>query len=1341
MSGFSPPEQFDFTSPEHWPLWRDRFKRYRQASKLSMDEEETQVSALVYAMGPEAEHIILSIEAFPHDDFEAAVQCYDGYFTPKRNVIAERHAFEVRTQGPTESNESYIRAVHCLAEHCQFADKNERIRDRIIAGMRDKNMSKQIQLRALDSDVTLEVVVQMLRNHDLVHDPSTTSNVNRVERGARYKPPPARRPTSSQPGMAARRSQLEPASSRARPSCGRGGRGSQHSTTCRYCGRRRHASPQQCPALGKTCFKCGGRDHFANVCSGSSHRIQSVQCAHDTDHEDDQEEGYFLGMVEENTNKDRVASVEGSRNKEWTVSVEVGQNQVSFKVDSGADVNVLSLQQYEQMVQKPDLLPTSRQLSSVGGALEVLGVFSAAIKYKQVSLENEHFYVLDTSQNLLSRSTGERLGVIEFTGEVRLSQNVFGATGLMNTSPIKIRLVDDAVPSAVHTARNVPFPLLKSVKQELDRMEDAGIIRSVSEPTDWCAPMVPVPKSSGSVRITVDYKNLNKCVKREIHPIPTVEQLTAELAGSSIYSKLDASSGFYQLPLDVESQLLTTFITPFGRKAFQRLPMGINLAPECFQKKMQEMLAGLDGVLIYMDDIVVYGDSVTHDERLQAVLQRIESSGLKLNKAKCEFKKDSIVFLGQKISSRGVEPDPAKLAAVRELQAPQNEQELRSLLGTINYLGKFVPQIQSKLKPLNDLLKKDVTWLWSHVQQNALDEVKQMLTGAPVLAFYDPTRETIVSADASSYGIGGCVLQRQPDSHLRPVAFCSRTLTPCEQRYAQIEKELLAAVWTCERMHMLLSGLPQFRLELDHKPLVPLINSKSLIDTPVRCQILLMRLTRYNPVAIYVPGKQHVVPDYLSRHPCKETDNVATVLQNDVSDYVSGVIGSLPVSDHRLEEIRMLQERDDDICRVTQQTLHGWMEGPRALEDYFSVRHDLSVVHLSSGPLLLYRNRLVVPQSIRSEMLNKLHNDGHFGLSKCRQRADQSVWWPGISEDLKRHVSQCQFCQINSPQQHRETLIPTPVPSSVWSHIACDICHYNGYDYLVTVDLLSRYLEIQRLTRLTSSTVVERLKTLFARHGIPDIVTSDGGTQFTSHVFQSLSTEYGFQHRVTDPHTPSSNGAAERAVRTAKWILRQRDPHLALLNYRATPVEATGQSPARLLFGREIQTRLPRPRVIEGQDSTLEAARRRDGERKQRSQESFNKHHGARDLPPLRPGDVVRVRTRIDPDWRERATVRDRVSRRSYVVSNEQHVVRRNRGALRLSPGTELPGASDSPLPAGEARPSPDALNPPVSVSARQTPTVLVPAASPLRRLPEPCPHVSESPSRTRSGKMYGSRL
>ena len=204
--------------------------------------------------------------------------------------------------------------------------------------------------------------------------------------------------------------------------------------------------------------------------------------------------------------------------------------------------------------------------------------------------------------------------------------------------------------------------------------------------------------------------------------------------------------------------------------------------------------------------------------------------------------------------------------------------------------------------------------------------------------------------------------------------------------------------------------------------------------------------------------------------------------------------------------------------------------------------------YLTSGTLLMYGRRIVIPPSLREDILNRLHNDGHFGLNKCRQRAAESVWWPRIGIDLKRHLENCSFCQVHAPAQHSEPLVTTPTPSRPWTHVAADVFHFNNCNWLVTVDLFSRYLEIQRLPSLTSSAVIERLKRLFSRLGIPDLVTTDGGTQFTSSLFTDFTSSYGFTHRVTDPHTPSSNGAAERAVRTAKWILRQKDPHLALLN-------------------------------------------------------------------------------------------------------------------------------------------------------------------------------------------------
>ena len=240
--------------------------------------------------------------------------------------------------------------------------------------------------------------------------------------------------------------------------------------------------------------------------------------------------------------------------------------------------------------------------------------------------------------------------------------------------------------------------------------------------------MVPVNKSDGSVRITVNYKALNMAIIREVFPIPTLEQLTSQIRDATLFSKLDAASGFFQLPLDEESSKLTTSITSSGRKAFLRLPMGNSLAPECFQRKMEELLHDLPGVISYMDDIVCFGDEKTLDTRLKAVLQRINESGLKLNMKKCAFRKPVVHFLGMCLSRDGLKVDQSKIEAIQALSASSSTHELRSLLGMINHLCRFIPNIRSKLKPMYDLLKKDTVWAWSHPQQQALQDVKQLIS-------------------------------------------------------------------------------------------------------------------------------------------------------------------------------------------------------------------------------------------------------------------------------------------------------------------------------------------------------------------------------------------------------------------------------------------------------------------------------------------------------------------------------------------------------------------------------------------------------------------------------------
>ena len=302
-------------------------------------------------------------------------------------------------------------------------------------------------------------------------------------------------------------------------------------------------------------------------------------------------------------------------------------------------------------------------------------------------------------------------------------------------------------------------------------MTKLGVITEVTEPTDWCAGLVIVPKPNGQVRICVDLTKLNANVCRERHVLPSVESLLGQLGGAKHFSKLDANSGFWQIEMDSKSSMLTTFITPFGRFKFNRLPFGITSAPEHFQRRMNQMLAGMDGVVCLIDDILVYGTTqAEHDQRLLKVLRKIRDAGLTLNKDKCQFNAASIKFLGQVVDQDGVKPDPTKVQAILELEPPTNVKELRRLLEMANQLSKFSPKLAEVMKPLRDLLSTKNQWTWGNPQETAFINLKQLLSLNKILALYNPTLKTIVSADASAYGLGAVLRQCQNNGDLRPVA-------------------------------------------------------------------------------------------------------------------------------------------------------------------------------------------------------------------------------------------------------------------------------------------------------------------------------------------------------------------------------------------------------------------------------------------------------------------------------------------------------------------------------------------------------------------------------------------
>ena len=303
----------------------------------------------------------------------------------------------------------------------------------------------------------------------------------------------------------------------------------------------------------------------------------------------------------------------------------------------------------------------------------------------------------------------------------------------------------------------------------------------------------------------------------------------ADMAGAKYFSKLDASSGYWQIKGDDESSKLLAFNTPFGRYKFKRLPFGIFSASEVFQKKISQIIEGINGCANVQDDIIVWGKTKhEHDLRLAETLDRFNKSGLKLNKGKCVFGITEMTFLGHIFSDKGVKPDPAKIKAITEMPTPINKTELQHFLGMVTYLGKFIPDLSSKTTHLRQPLESTVEWHWYEYQEKDFERLKTEISSSPILKYYDPQLETMLSVDASKYGLGAVLLQKHET--WAPVAYASRSLTKTEQNYAQIEKEALASVFGTQRFHDYVYG-KHFTVESDHKPLQPIF-TKPIANAP-----------------------------------------------------------------------------------------------------------------------------------------------------------------------------------------------------------------------------------------------------------------------------------------------------------------------------------------------------------------------------------------------------------------------------------------------------------------------------------------------------------------------------
>ena len=434
----------------------------------------------------------------------------------------------------------------------------------------------------------------------------------------------------------------------------------------------------------------------------------------------------------------------------------------------------------------------------------------------------------------------------------------------------------------VQPHRRIPFHVRKQVEAELERLEKLDIIEKVEGPTPWVSPIVvaPQPRNPSQIRLCVDMRRPNEAVKREIHITPTIDDMILDLNGATVFSKLDLSNGYHQLELDPGSRYITTFSTHVGLRRYKRLIFGLSSSAEIFQNTLQNALSGLKGVKNISDDIIVFGKTQEeHDRNLEATFARLKEKNLTLNRQKCEFNKDKLVFYGYIFGKDGISADPAKVTAIKNAPSPTNVTELRSFLGMTNYVSRFIPRYSTITAPLRKLTKAGVEWEWTKSQQDAFETLKQVLTSDLVMAYFDPQKESSLMVDASPVGLAAILSQEG-----KIVAYASRALSEVEQRYSQTEKETLALVWGCEHFNLYLFG-HKFNLVSDCRPLEAVFNNPNS-KPKARIERWRLRLQGYNFKVTFKEGKKNVA-DYISRHIGSCTDTKQSNYAEEYVRYVS----------------------------------------------------------------------------------------------------------------------------------------------------------------------------------------------------------------------------------------------------------------------------------------------------------------------------------------------------------------------------------------------------------------------------------------------------------------------
>lgn len=980
----------------------------------------------------------------------------------------------------------------------------------------------------------------------------------------------------------------------------------------------------QCRFRDVRCNVCDKKGHIAKVCRSKSQNSSTDQV---------QSQEMPASEVDFVQSLNQVSNVPSTGKK--LIEVRIDGRRLKMELDTGAPCGLIGEAELRRIKPNFTLLPTDRHFSSyTGHRINCLGRLPVQVSVGSTTRRLNIYVVSGESDSLFGREW-----IAHFTDQINWNQmfssnsvhslesnsnvtpdqaahlsklletydNIFSdVPGKLEGPPAKVHLKPGVSPVFAR-ARDVPLALRDRYAAEIEKKLASGFYEKVDF-SEWASPTHIVMKKNGGMRITGNYKpTVNPWMIIDEYPIPKIETIFNKMKGATLFCHLDVTDAYTHLLLDDEFRHVLTLNTPtHGLIRPTRAVYGAANIPAIWQRRMEAVLQGLDHVVNFYDDVIVFAKDL--DELLLAlteIMERMKKHGLRLNRSKCIFATPSLECLGHRIDCHGLHKSDKHIEVIRDAPRPATPEELQLFLGKATYYSAFIPNLSVRARSLRDMLLTD-PFKWTPESDKAYQDLKQALVSPQVLMQYDPALPLVLATDASKTGLGAVLSHQLSNGTERPIAYASCTMSSTEQRYPQIDKEALAIVWAVKKFFHYLYAR-KFKLITDHKPLTQILHPEKSLPTLCisRMANYADYLAHFNFDVVYKPTSQNTNADYCSRIPSQATQtNVNTVSlhegrnsEDEFDQFVLNQIQQLPV---RAEHIARETRKDAHLGKIIQELELGRnlaQLGYKAPESRYTL----------AANCLLFEHRVVVPPALREAILNDLHV-AHIGVVKMKGLARSFVYWPGIDADIESRARGCIECTRHATAPPKFNSHHWEYPSGPWERIHVDYAGpVAGMMLLIVVDAYSKWVEVKITSSTTTSATANILDGLFAAYGAPVTVVSDNGPQFTAEDFKSFLQRSGVKyHTLSAPYHPATNGQAERYVQTVKKALKamettnstlQANINKFLQQYRKAPHAETEQSPAKLFLGRNIRSRLDlvRPqdvstKITEKQRASFETA-------------------------------------------------------------------------------------------------------------------------------------------------------